>query len=494
MFESAELGHKISKAQYNSIVPNLRADLLDAQYDIGQLKQFSVLILINGVHGAGKGETANLLNAWMDPRHIYTHAFGEATEEERERPFMWRFWRKLPPKGSIGILFGNWYTEPIISHAYGRIKRAQLDQRTEEIIRFEHMLAQEGVLIVKFWFHVTKAVQRKSFRKLEEKSSTRWRVTEREWALHAMYDRFRSVSEHVLRMTSSAHAPWLVVEGTNARYRYATAGRILLDAMRKRLDAAKAGTRTPNGVAPAPIAIDSRDVLNTLVLRHKLTAGDFNAQLEKYQGRLALLMRQPQFRKHCAVAVFEGMDAAGKGGVIRRITGALDARQYRVVAIAAPTEEERAQPYLWRFWRHVPRRGRVTIFDRSWYGRVLVERIEGFCQEGDWQRAYAEINDFEDQLVREGVVLAKFWLAISSEEQLKRFQEREQTRFKRFKITTEDWRNREKWQQYEHAVCDMIDRTSTEIAPWTLVEADNKYYARIKVLRTLCERLEEVLS
>ena len=191
--------------------------------------------------------------------------------------------------------------------------------------------------------------------------------------------------------------------------------------------------------------------------------------------------------------MFEGSDAAGKGGSIRRITGALDARQYQTIPIAAPTEEERAQPYLWRFWRHIPRVGRVTIFDRSWYGRVLVERVEGFCQESDWMRAYSEINDFEDQLVRSGAIVAKFWLATTAEEQLKRFKEREKTRFKRFKITAEDWRNRKKWDDYEHAVCDMIDRTSIEVAPWTLVEANDKYYARIKVLKTLCERLEAAL-
>jgi polyphosphate kinase 2 (PPK2 family) len=192
--------------------------------------------------------------------------------------------------------------------------------------------------------------------------------------------------------------------------------------------------------------------------------------------------------------VFEGQDAAGKGGTIRRITGALDARQYRVVPIAAPTEDERAQPYLWRFWRHVPRNGWITMFDRSWYGRVLVERVEGFCGEADWMRAYTEINTFEDQLVRHGSVLVKFWLAISEDEQLKRFKEREKTRFKRFKITADDWRNRKRWKYYERAVCDMVDRTSTEIAPWTLVEADNKYFARIKVLRTLCDRLEKALG
>lgn len=172
----------------------------------------------------------------------------------------------------------------------------------------------------------------------------------------------------------------------------------------------------------------------------------------------------------------------------------MDARFYRVVPIAAPTDEERAQPYLWRFWRHLPRHGRFTLFDRSWYGRVLVERVEGLCAEHDWMRAYTEINEFEEQLVDHGTIIAKFWLAITPDEQLARFQAREQTGYKRFKITDEDWRNRDRWNDYEVAVCDMVDRTSTEYAPWTLVEANDKRHARIKVLRRLCETLQTSLD
>lgn len=194
------------------------------------------------------------------------------------------------------------------------------------------------------------------------------------------------------------------------------------------------------------------------------------------------------------IIMFEGADAAGKGGSIRRITQAVDARIYNITPIAAPTEEERAQPYLWRFWRHIPAKGRLAIFDRSWYGRVLVERVEGFCSEQDWMRAYAEINDFEEQLTQNGILLLKFWLQISPEEQLRRFEEREQISFKRYKITEEDWRNRKKWDQYQTAVCDMVDRTSTEECPWVLVEANDKNYARIKILRELCERLEKKLD
>ncbi len=495
MFESAELGHTIDKASYEKAVPGLRADLLDAQFDMGEAKKFAVVILVNGVNGAGKGETVNLLNAWMDPRHIQTHAFPPPSDEERERPMMWRFWRALPPKGKIGILFGNWYTEPIVSRALKRSKNADLDQSVEQINRFEKMLADEGVLVVKFWMHLSRDAQRRRLKALAADKDTRWRVTPTDWAHFEMYDRFRKVSEHVLRQTSTGHAPWIVVEGADERYRSLTVGRILLEALQKRLAIEKArGWKARTAAAPLPPATDRRDVINTLDMSLALSRKRFDRSLEKYQGRLNLLTRDAKFRSRSLIAVFEGSDAAGKGGSIRRITGALDARQYQTVPIAAPTEEERAQPYLWRFWRQVPRIGRVAIFDRSWYGRVLVERVEGYCHEADWMRAYAEINDFEDQLVGSGAVVVKFWLTITADEQLRRFKEREKTRFKRFKITEDDWRNRKKWDAYEHAVCDMIDRTSTEIAPWTLVEANDKYYARIKVLRTLCQRIERALD
>jgi len=495
MFESAELGHTIDKKTYDRQVPKLRADLLDAQFDMGELKKYPVIILINGVNGAGKGETVNLLNAWMDPRHIQTHAFPPPSDEERERPFMWRFWRALPPKGKIGILFGNWYTDPIVNRALKKTKAADLDQSIEEINRFEKMLSDEGALILKFWMHLSKDAQRKRLRALEKDKDTRWRVTPDDWATFKMYDKFRTVCEHALRHTSTGHAPWIVVEGADERYRSLTVGQILLEALRKRQKIEKErGWKARSVAAPLPPATDSRDLINSLDMSQALPKKKFDKALEKYQGRLNQLTRHPKFKERSLICVFEGSDAAGKGGTIRRITGALDARQYQIIPIAAPTEEERDQPYLWRFWRHVPRTGRVTIFDRSWYGRVLVERVEGFAQEVDWMRAYAEINDFEDQLVRSGAVVVKFWLAISAEEQLKRFKEREKTRFKRFKITEEDWRNRKKWDAYEHAVCDMIDRSSTEIAPWTLVEANDKLHARIKVLKTLCDRLEAALE
>jgi polyphosphate:AMP phosphotransferase len=490
MFESAELGHKIDKERYRQEVPELREALLNVQLDLLSA-DFPVIILIAGVDGAGKGETVNILNEWMDPRHIETNALDTPTDEERERPEMWRFWRALPPKGKIGIFFGSWYSAPMVDHVTGQTKNAELDQAMERIIRFEKMLTDEGALILKFWLHLSKDAQHQRLKTLEKDPQTSWRVTRQDWKNYKLYNTFRKVSEHALRQTSTSAAPWTIVEGTDPYYRYLTVGNGVWQGIRQRLALPK---EQGQGVVPPLIpAIDNLLLIHSLDLNRSLPKEKYESELSKYQRKLALLTHHDNFRNLSVVAVFEGNDAAGKGGSIRRITSALDARQYRVIPIAAPTEDERAQPYLWRFWRHLPGKGKFTIFDRSWYGRVLVERIEGYCSSSDWMRAYSEIDDFEEQLVRNKTVIVKFWLSISKEEQLRRFNEREETGFKRFKITEDDWRNREKWEEYEIAVCDMIDRTSSEIAPWTLVEANDKYYARIKILKTLCKAIERAL-
>ncbi|MDP3877054.1 MAG: polyphosphate:AMP phosphotransferase [Methylobacter sp.] len=493
MFESAELGHKIDKETYNIEVPKLREALLEAQIDLAKLSKFPVIILIGGLDGAGRGETVNLLNEWMDPRFIETHGMGEPSDEELDRPMMWRFWRELPPKGKIGVFLGSWYTWPILNRVTGKTKLAEFDQSMERAKRLESMLVAEGALILKFWMHLSKERQEKRLKLLEKNPQTRWRVTDRDWKHFKLYDKFRAIHESVIRHTSTAEAPWTIVEGYDPNYRNLTVGKIILDAINKRLDDANKKMSEVHAPPPLP-SIDQLNILKTLDLSQKIEKKEFKDELEKYQGKLALLTREAKFKDITVIVMFEGNDAAGKGGAIRRITSALDARWYNIIPVAAPTEEERAQPYLWRFWRHISRRGRVTIFDRSWYGRVLVERVENFCSKADWMRAYSEINDFEAQLVRHNIVVVKFWLAISKEEQLNRFNEREKIGFKRFKITDEDWRNREKWDDYEHAVCDMVDRTSTEIAPWTLVEANDKRFARIKVLKTLCRHIEAALE
>ncbi len=492
MFESAELGHKIDKRTFSEEVPKLREALLDAQFDVREKGQFPVIILISGVDGAGKSETINVLHEWMDARFLSTQAFSAPSDEELAHPFMWRYWRTLPGKGRIGIFFSSWYSEPVAQEVEDSLVKSGLDQRMDQINRFEAMLVNEGALVLKFWFHLSKDACRQRLKALEKDPRTAWRVTKESWARLKTYDKLQDVAGHVLRMTNTPWAPWIVIEGTDDRYRSLTVGKIVLDALQKRL----ADTRDQNYPVAPPITLktDSLDVLTALDLTLSLERKDYETQLAKWQGRFSELVRHKNFKNHSLILAFEGQDAAGKGGSIRRVASALDSRQYQIVPIAAPTEEERAQPYLWRFWRHIPGKGRITIFDRTWYGRVLVERVEKFCSEADWLRAYTEINDFEHELHDDGAIVIKFWLQINDKEQLKRFKEREKIAFKRFKITDEDWRNRDKAPAYHAAVCDMVDRTSTGTSPWTLVEANDKYYARIKILRTICERLEKVLK
>ncbi|HVZ42781.1 MAG TPA: polyphosphate:AMP phosphotransferase [Ramlibacter sp.] len=492
MFESAEIGHKTPKDEYRKLAPKLRSQLLEAQYEMLQRASFSVVVLINGVDGSGKGETVNVLNEWMDPRHIRTEAFGARTEPERLRPEMWRFWQVLPAKGRIGIFFGSWYTDPILARVMGHEKKSKFDRRLEQIRHFEQMLAAEDVVIVKFWFHLTKKGMRKRFRELEGDPNNSWRVTHAEWDHLKSYDEFIDVDQEALRLTSTGEAPWWVVDGSDANYRELTVGQYLLDAIKRRLAGEEAPVREPPRLARP--ALDGRTLMASFDYTRKLGEKAYDRKLEELQGRVARLARDKRMAGRSLILVFEGMDAAGKGSTIRRITTALDARFYRVVPIAAPSDEEKAQPYLWRFWRHVPQHGHAVIYDRSWYGRVLVERVEGFCAEDDWMRAYSEINEFESQLVEGGAVLVKFWLSITQEQQLARFKEREATPYKNYKITAEDWRNREKWPLYERAVGDMVDRTSTDIAPWHVIASDDKLWSRIEVLRTVCEALEQGLE
>lgn len=493
MFESAKLKHHVAPAVYRREEAKLREALLNAQFDLKEQRRFPVLILIAGVEGAGKGETVNLLNEWMDPRQIHTHAFSQPSDEESERPPNWRFWRALPPKGEIGIFFGAWHTMPIVQRVMGEIDEGEFSSDVAEIQRLEQMLCDEGILLIKYWFHLSKGQQKKRLESLEKDPKTRWRVTDLEWDYFKLYNQFINVCDPFLRETSTGEAPWIVVPGADPHFRALTVGRHLLATITRRL-ADTRGKKATEKALPLPVVGDRLNVISKLELDQKMSKDEYKEELEKWQGRLNLASRDPRFKRFSVVAVFEGNDSAGKGGAIRRVTQALDARWYDTVSVAAPTEEELAQPYLWRFWRHLPRHGNLTIFDRSWYGRVLVERIEGFCSDADWMRAYGEINDFEDAMVRHGTVVVKFWLAISKDEQYRRFKEREQVSFKRFKITKEDWRNRKRWNDYEVAVCDMVDRTSTAKSPWTLVEANNKYHARIKVLKTLCSAVEQRLD
>jgi polyphosphate:AMP phosphotransferase len=500
VLKSAELGLVVRKEEYDRQLPKLRLALLQAHWKIHEAK-VPVIVVISGPEISGKGELINRLAAWLDPRGLEVSAFGPPSDEERERPPWWRFWRALPPRGKVGIFLGSWYTAPILQRVGGKLGKAAFHRELDRIAFFERMLAEDGALVVKFWLHLSKRDQKRHLKRDESDPRTRWRVTPVDWKAFRLYDRFANWSETALLRTDAPHAPWVVVDAADGNHRDLAVGRYLLAAMRRGAEAVtekSGGTKTARRPASVPAAGRvvpgaEGNILDTVDRASRVDVDAYRKELSKLQGRVGALTRKAFEEKVSSVLVFEGWDAGGKGGTIRRLTEAIDPRLYRVVPIAAPTEEERAHHYLWRFWRHLPRDGRVTIFDRSWYGRVLVERVEGFAKPEEWERAYLEINDFEEQLAGHGAVVLKFWLHVTPEEQLRRFRERQRVGFKKHKITDEDWRNRKQREAYVAAVSDMVARTDTPAARWTLVAANDKKVARLTVLETYAAALSNRL-
>jgi AMP-polyphosphate phosphotransferase len=504
MFESAQLEHSLDKNTYQLIAPKLREDLLNAQFDLAESRARAVLVLINGPDGAGKGDVLNRLYQWLDAHYLSTLSYLEPTKSERARPGLWKYWRDLPPRGQVGIVLGSWYHEALRARATDHFSSADFSTALEIIARFEEMLAAESVTLVKVWLHIDPHESRKRLKKLA-KGRSFIRPVVREWeGLDRGRARQRIVDAAVemVRITSTSKAPWVVVPAADPRYRDVAVGKLVLEALRQTPTEATRDAQSPAralvanaAVDPAPDVAASQQprVTSSLDLSESIDRKDYNERLVDLQRRITSVTTSPAFEKLGVVCVFEGNDAAGKGGAIRRVRQALDPRRFRVHQIAAPNDEERARPYLWRFWRRLPALGQIAFFDRSWYGRVLVERVEGLCSEDDVRRAYQEICDFEVQLDIAGFLVVKFWLAISPDEQLRRFKAREETAFKRYKLTAEDWRNREKWDLYAAAVTDMVDRTSTPFAPWTLVAAEDKRFARVKVLDTIADRIEAAI-
>jgi polyphosphate:AMP phosphotransferase len=484
---------RLAKKDYETRVPELRAALVQMQVAL-QRARFPVLLVIAGEEASGKGEVVNILNAWLDPRGVETFAFQEPTDEERERPAMWRYWRCLPPCGRMAIYAGSWYSEALREDPRTPQELVNFEQTLRRIAHFENLLSADGALIVKVWLHLPKEAQRTRLRELESDPDTAWRVTPNDWRHHRDYERFARLGERLRRVTHKPGAPWHVIEATDVRARNLAVASYLLTRFQAHLRTYEKSLQPEKRRRVAPLRRAGLRRLVTLPLDQQLSEKTYEAKRDKWLGRLNRAVRGATALGRSIVWVFEGWDAAGKGGAIRRLTSALDARDCRVIPISKPTDEEKAHHYLWRFWRQLPRAGLVTIYDRSWYGRVLVERLEGFARDAEWRRAYAELNDFEAQLSAHGVIVLKFWLHISKDEQLRRFRQREDTEYKRHKINAEDWRNRRKWRAYEIAVGDMLALTNTTRAPWHLVPANNKRHARLQILKTSCKQIAAALE
>ncbi|OPZ22954.1 MAG: Thymidylate kinase [candidate division BRC1 bacterium ADurb.BinA364] len=494
MLETLDLTRSVSKSEFKDVMPDLEIRLGNLQREAKDAG-IPVLVVFEGWDAAGKGTLINELLLAMDPRGFVVHPYKSASEEERLRPYLWRFWTKLPERGRIAIFDRSWYGRVLVERVEKLVPKSVWSRAYDDIRSFERQLADDRAAIVKFFLHISPSEQKKRFKKLENNPATAWRVNKDDWKRHRQYGDYLEAVEEMLARTDADFAPWTVVEAHDRRFAivkvFQTVIAALEGALRDRRGRA-APTESRRESDPLPINVSS-SILGQIDLTLSLEREAYEKELRLCQARLRELEHEVYRRRIPVVIVYEGSDAAGKGGNIKRLVRGMDPRGYEVIPIAAPNDTEKAHHYLWRFWRSLPKGGHIAIFDRSWYGRVLVERVEGFCRENEWKRAYREINEMERQLADAGSSILKFWIQIGKEEQLRRFEERQNTPAKQWKITEEDWRNREKWDAYCMAVDEMLYRTSTAYAPWTVVEGDCKLHARIKVMKKVIEEIEKRL-
>lgn len=491
MLEKIDLTKVLSKDDYKAKIPALQERLGELQREC-QKFNIPVMILFEGFGASGKGVQIGELIQSLDPRGFKVYTINAETEEEKMHPFLWRFWTKTPEKGRIAIYDGSWYRKVLIDRFDKKTKQEELPAVYGSICSYEKQLSDDGYVIIKFLLDIDKKEQKKRFQKLIKSKETSWRVSKGDLERNKNYNDYVKMMEDMLQITDTDYAPWSIIEATDRRYATAKIYKIVIRALEEQLEKRKNVTEhKQNTLYSAVESISQESVLSKVDLTLSLTKEEYKKKLVKCQKRIRYLHSELYRRRIPLVLCFEGWDAGGKGGVIKRLTEKMDPRGFVVNPTAAPNDIEKKHHYLWRFWKAMPKDGHIAIFDRTWYGRVMVERIEGFCSEQEWKRAYKEMNDMEKDLANAGAVVLKFWLQIDKDEQERRFKERQENPLKQWKITDEDWRNREKWDQYEVAVNEMLVRTSTEYAPWIVVEANNKYYARIKVLETVIKAIED---
>lgn len=493
MLEKIDLSVNVDKKEYKAARDEIGARLGLLQRKCKEAK-LPVLIVFDGFDAAGKGIQVNRLIQPLDPRGFDVFTGDKDGEEERLRPFLWRFWIKTPAAGRMVIFDTSWYRKVQMDRFDGKTREWEMEGAFQDILSFERQLVEDGTVIIKLFLHLSEKEQRKRFEKLGDSKETSWRVSKEDWKRNDHYKKYLKINEEMLERTDTPYAPWTIIEADHKDY----AALRILTAVADRLDMElKKKAQGPNPrIFEGPLPPDKykNGVLSKVDLAKSLTDEEYKAKLDKLQKKLEILHSELYRLRIPVVLGFEGWDAAGKGGAIRRLTSHLDPRGYKVCPTASPNDIEKVHHYLWRFWNNIPKAGHIAIFDRTWYGRVMVERIEGFCTEGEWRRAYEEINEMEQHLANYGAVILKFWLHIDKNEQERRFNDRMKNPEKQWKITDEDWRNREKWDQYEEAVNEMLVRTSTTYAPWIVVEGNSKYYARVKVLESVVEALEKKIK
>ncbi len=494
MLEKIDLSKKVDKETYKQVMEEEGERLGRLQREC-KAAGIPVIIVFEGLGAAGKGVQINRLIQALDPRGFSVYATNSSNEEARLRPFLWQFWTKTPAKGRIEIFDCSWYKSVTEDRFDGVLREKDVPGAYQDILSFEKQLTDDGTVIIKLFLHISKKEQKKRFKKLESAKETSWRVNKQDWKRNKEYDDFLKITEEMLENTETEYAPWTIIEATDRDYaamkiRTTVTERLAYELARRKEGVSQKAEKT----VPRPAERFQNGVLSGVDLTKSLTREEYKEKIDALQKKLETLHSELYRLRIPVVLGFEGWDAGGKGGAIKRLTSHLDPRGYQVNPTSAANDVEKVHHYLWRFWNNMPKGGHIAIFDRTWYGRVMVERIEGFCTEAEWKRAYQEINEMESHMANFGAVVIKFWLHIDKDEQERRFKERMENPAKQWKITDEDWRNREKWDQYEAAVDEMLVRTSTTYAPWVVVEGNDKLYARVKVLQTVVDALEKKIK
>ncbi len=488
MLENIDIAAKFDKAEYKRLMPQLEIRLSELQR---QLIDFDlpVIVVFEGWAAAGRGVLLNKLISALDPRGFSVYSTYHCQLGE-QYPYMYRFWSNIPAKGRIAFFDRSWYNRFVVNPGEDNSER---NKYFEQVNSFERQLAADNYIIIKIFLHISEDEQKKRLKGMGKLRAARWRVTEGDWDQNDKYDKRFAEIQTMIRKTDSYYAPWTIVPAHDKKYAAVQIYRTLIDVLENKIESCRRDKSCFVGVKQAELTPLPPSVLNSIDLTKDTKEEEYRHELKLLQKRLRQIQYAVYSQQIPLIIVYEGWDAAGKGSNIKRLTQNLDPRGYEVIPIGPPNEVERKHHYLWRFWKSMPYAGKIAIFDRSWYGRVLVERVEGFCHETDWKRAYQEINEMEEQITDYGGIIVKFWLHIDKQEQLQRFRERQQIPYKQWKITEEDWRNREKWDYYRQAADEMLFRTSTNYAPWHIVEGNSKLYARLKTINTVIKAVEDRL-
>ena len=482
--------HMPEKEELKTRLSDARNQLYDLQMKIKEHK-VPVLALFEGWGTAGKGSTIGKVIRNIDPRFFKVVTMSEPTAEEQRYPFLYRYFKHIPEQGKFTFLDSGWMEQICRERLEEKNDEKEYGSRIESIRRFERQLTDNGYLVLKFFMHIDQEEQKKREERLLEHKDTRWRVSEFDRWENAHYKKCVKVFSQYMSDTNASTSPWYIIDASERKW----AELQVLETMISNIQVALQNQAHSVPILQNVFPLEQIPRLSEIELKDKeLEEAEYKTELKKLQSELGELHNRLYRKRIPVIITYEGWDAAGKGGNIKRITEALDPRGYEVYPIASPEPHEKARHYLWRFWTRLPKSGHIAIFDRTWYGRVMVERLEGFCSENDWRRAYNEINEFEKELKEWGAVIIKFWVQIDKDTQLERFEERQNTPEKQWKITDEDWRNREKWDDYEVAVDEMLQKTNTSFAPWHVLESVDKKYARIKALKIVIEEIQKALG